>query len=104
MFFSRVGVFQCNEPATGSTFFTLHAMFSYMRHVIKIVFLVFEKSLDTPVGKAASSPLKTAAAGISIHKAAKIMAAEHVRWLPLVKKKQIYGIITARDLVEAYAR
>jgi hypothetical protein len=35
MFFSRVGVFECNEPATCSTFFTLHAMFSYMRHVIK---------------------------------------------------------------------
>jgi CBS domain-containing protein len=67
-------------------------------------FLVFEKSLDTPVGKAASSPLKTAAAGISIHEAAKIMAAQHVRRLPLMKKKQIYGIITARDLVEAYAR
>jgi CBS domain-containing protein len=67
-------------------------------------FLVFEKSLDTPVGKAASSPLKTAAAGISIHQAAKIMAAQHVRRLPLMKKKQISGIITARDLVEAYAR
>jgi len=60
--------------------------------------------LDTPVGKAISSPLKTAPLGISIHEAAKIMSAQHVRRLPLMKKKQIAGIITARDLVEAYAR
>jgi CBS domain-containing protein len=56
------------------------------------------------VGIASSSPLKTAPAGISIHEAAKIMAAQHVRRLPLMKKKQLAGIITARDLVEAYAK
>jgi CBS domain-containing protein len=67
-------------------------------------FLVREKSLDTPVGRASSSPLKTAPTGISIHEAAKIMAAQHVRRLPLMKKKQLAGIITARDLVEAYAK
>lgn len=66
-------------------------------------FLVRGKSLETPVGTASSSPLKTAPAGISIHEAAKIMAAQHVRRLPLMKKKQLAGIITARDLVEAYA-
>jgi CBS domain-containing protein len=67
-------------------------------------FLVKGKSLDTPVSKASSSPLKTAPAEISIHEAAKLMAAQHVRRLPLMKKKQLAGIITARDLVEAYAR
>jgi len=67
-------------------------------------FLVQGKPLDTPVGIASSSPLKTAPAGISIHEAAKIMAAQHVRRLPLMKKKQLAGIITARDLVEAYAK
>ena len=66
-------------------------------------FLVRGKSLDTPVGIASTSPLKTAPAGISIHEAAKIMAAQHIRRLPLSKKKQLTGIITARDLVEAYA-
>jgi CBS domain-containing protein len=66
-------------------------------------FLVQGKSLDSPVGKASSSPLKSAPAGISIHEAAKIMAEQHVRRLPLMKKKQLVGIITARDLVEAYA-
>ena len=67
-------------------------------------FLVRGKSLDSPVGIACSSPLKTAPAGISIHEAATIMAAQHVRRLPLMKKKQLAGIITARDLVEAYAK
>jgi len=67
-------------------------------------FIVHGRPLDTPVGTAFSSPLKTAPAGISIHEAAKIMAAQHVRRLPIMKKKQIAGIITARDLVEAYAK
>jgi CBS domain-containing protein len=67
-------------------------------------FLVRDKPLDTPVGTASSSPLITAPAGISIHEAAQKMAAQHVRRLPLMKKKHIAGIITARDLVEAYAR
>jgi CBS domain-containing protein len=67
-------------------------------------FIVHGRPLDTPVGEAFSSPLKTAPAGISIHQAAKIMAAEHIRRLPIMKKKQIAGIITARDLVEAYAK
>jgi len=62
------------------------------------------KSLRTSVGRAISSPLKTAPSGISIHAAAKKMAAEHIRRLPLTKKKEIAGIITARDLVEAYAK
>jgi CBS domain-containing protein len=67
-------------------------------------FIVHGTPLDTQVGEACSAPLKTAPAGISIHEAAKIMAAQHVRRLPIMKKKQIAGIITARDLVEAYAK
>lgn len=67
-------------------------------------FLMKGKSLRTKVGNAVSSPLRTAPAGISIHEAAKMMAAQHIRRLPLKKKKEISGIITARDLVEAYAK
>ena len=67
-------------------------------------FIVHSRSLDTPVGEACSGLLTTAPAGISIHEAAKIMAAQHVRRLPILKKKKIAGIITARDLVEAYAK
>jgi len=60
-------------------------------------------TLDVPVGEVARSPLISAPAGISIHKAARIMAQNHVRRLPIVKRKRVAGIITARDLVEAYA-
>ncbi len=67
-------------------------------------FLVHSRSLDTPLGEACSGLMTTAPAGISIHEAAKTMAAQHIRRLPIVKKKQIAGIITARDLVEAYAK
>lgn len=67
-------------------------------------FLVHSRSLDTPLGEACSGLMTSAPAGISIHAAAKIMAAKHIRRLPIMKRKQIAGIITARDLVEAYAR
>ena len=67
-------------------------------------FIVQGRPLDTEVGAACSAPLKTAPAGISIHEAAKIMAAQHVQRLPIMKKNKIAGIITARDLVEAYAK
>ncbi len=66
-------------------------------------FLVHSRSLDTPLGEACSGLLTTAPAGISIHEAAKMMAAQHIRRLPIMKKKKMAGIITARDLVEAYA-
>jgi CBS domain-containing protein len=56
------------------------------------------------VGEASSSPLIKSLAGISIHKAAALMASKHIRRLPLLKNGRLAGIITARDLVEAYAK
>lgn len=67
-------------------------------------FIARSKSLDTTLGQACSGLLTTAPSGISIHEAAKIMAAQHIRRLPIMKKKKMVGIITARDLVEAYAK
>jgi len=61
-------------------------------------------SLDVPAGEVCSPRLVSAPAGISIHEAAKLMASKHIRRLPLMKKKKMVGIITARDLVEAYAK
>jgi CBS domain-containing protein len=67
-------------------------------------FLAGGMPLNTPVGEACSISLITAPAGISIHEAARIMTSRHIRRLPLVSKRDLAGIITARDLVEAYAR
>ncbi|MGQ9782210.1 MAG: CBS domain-containing protein [Nitrososphaeria archaeon] len=59
---------------------------------------------DISVGTVSSSPLITAPCGISAHQAAKMMTSRHIRRLPLTKDTKIVGIITARDLVEAYAK
>ena len=67
-------------------------------------FLAKDRPLNAAVGEGTSSPLITAPAGISVHKAAYIMASKHVRRLPIVKDDKLVGIITARDLVEAYAK
>lgn len=67
-------------------------------------FLVKSKPLIAEVGKEASSPLITAPAGISVHRAAAVMALKHIRRLPIVVEDELVGIITARDLVEAYAK
>ncbi len=66
--------------------------------------LAKKRPLTMKVGEIASSPLITAPAGISLHEAAKRMASEHIRRLPLTKEGEIVGIITARDLVEGYAQ
>jgi CBS domain-containing protein len=60
-------------------------------------------SLDEVVEKYSSTPLITIGPDYSIHKAAKTMVAKHVRRLPVFEGNKLAGIITARDLVEAYA-
>ncbi|UCH02722.1 MAG: CBS domain-containing protein [Candidatus Bathyarchaeota archaeon] len=67
-------------------------------------FITRGKPLKTQVGKAVSSPLITIPSGTSIHQTALTMALKHIRRLPVVKNKEIVGIITARDLAEAYAK
>ena len=61
-------------------------------------------STKSMVSKCASKPLITIASGSNVREAAKLMADKHVRRLPVTKGKQIIGIITARDLVEAYSK
>ena len=67
-------------------------------------FLAKDKSLMIEVGEACSSPLITAPLGISVHDAAVTMTSKHIRRLPIIREGKLVGIITARDLVEAYAR
>jgi CBS domain-containing protein len=67
-------------------------------------FLARGKGLFTSVGPECSSPLISIPLGTSVHRAAATMALKHVRRLPIVKDEELVGIITARDLVEAYAK
>jgi CBS domain-containing protein len=67
-------------------------------------FLAQDKSLKIPVGEACSSPLITAPVASSIHAAATVMTSKHIKRLPIIKDSTLIGILSARDLVEAYAR
>ncbi len=67
-------------------------------------FLATGRAMSTKVGPECSSPLITTSAGTSVHRAASIMALKHIRRLPIVKDDKVVGIVTARDLVEAYAK
>ena len=65
--------------------------------------LVPHLDLNQPVGGQASRPLITAEEGIDGKQAADIMTVNHIKRLPLTREGAIVGIITARDLVEAFA-
>jgi CBS domain-containing protein len=67
-------------------------------------FLARGRSLETKVGDVASHPIITITPEVSVHETAKIMTAKHIRRLPVVDRGKIVGIVTARDLVEAYAK
>ena len=66
--------------------------------------LAKDKPLTTRVGDHASGPLVTVPEGTSIHDAAVVMTMKHIRRLPIIRGKKLMGIITARDLVEAYSK
>ena len=67
-------------------------------------FLAKDKSLIEEVGNVCSSPLITVPIGISAHDAAEIMIEKHIKRLPITKDGKLVGVLSARDLVEAYAR
>jgi CBS domain-containing protein len=67
-------------------------------------FLAKGKALFEDVGPQCSQPLIVIPSGISVHRAAAIMTSKHIRRLPVVSEDKVIGIITARDLVEAYAK
>jgi CBS domain-containing protein len=67
-------------------------------------FLAKDKSLIKEVGKVCSSPLITAPIGINVHDAAVTMTSKHIKRLPITREGKLVGMLSARDLVEAYAR
>jgi CBS domain-containing protein len=62
------------------------------------------KTLVEHVGNVCSSSLITAPIGISVHEAAEIMIEKHIKRLPITEHNKLLGVLSARDLVEAYAR
>jgi CBS domain-containing protein len=66
-------------------------------------YFIKERDLSDPIQNAGSSPLKIIPTSTTIHKIAYIMSKERVNRLPVVKDDKLIGIITARDLIRAYA-
>jgi CBS domain-containing protein len=67
-------------------------------------FLAKGRSLDVPVGEECSSPLYAIPSSTPVNVAAYIMSSRHIKRLPVVSQGNMIGIITARDLVEAYSK
>jgi CBS domain-containing protein len=67
-------------------------------------FLASGKSLRIQVGEACSTPLMVIPSRTTINDAAYIMASKGIKRLPIAENYDLIGIITARDLVDAYAR
>lgn len=67
-------------------------------------FLAPGRALFTNLGPDCSSPLITIPTGTSVQRAAATMALKNVRRLPVTRYSKLIGIITARDLVEAYTK
>ena len=68
-------------------------------------FLAGDRPLSTPVGEVASKPLQVVPADLNVLETAFIMATNNIRRLPLVdENNELVGSVTARDLVEAYAK
>lgn len=63
-----------------------------------------KRIIDIPLEEVASKPLITAPEGITAREAAAIMKSNKIKRLPLVKGESLIAIITARDLVETYAK
>jgi CBS domain-containing protein len=65
--------------------------------------LVPHLDLNQPIGEQASRPLITAEESVNGLEAAHVMTINNIKRLPLTRYGVIVGIVTARDLVEAYA-
>jgi CBS domain-containing protein len=67
-------------------------------------FLSKGRALNVPVGEVCSSPLYAIPSTTPINVTAHVMSSRHIKRLPVVEEDEMIGIITARDLVEAYAK
>ncbi len=65
--------------------------------------LVPRRSLRTMVGEVSSAPLLTVEASLDGRGAAEMMAANRIKRLSIFDKRRMVGIVTARDVVEAFA-
>ncbi len=77
------------------------AIFTERDLVARVLYLGL--GTDEPVVRASTSPLITAELGTSGNEAAGAMVSRRIKRLPMVRNGNLVGIVTARDLVQAYA-
>lgn len=78
---------------------SLHGIFT-QRDLVRV--LEKEVDLTSKVGDHSSFPLVTAKKGILANEAASIMAAKNIKRLVLTEGEALSGIVTARDIVDAF--
>jgi CBS domain-containing protein len=91
-----------DEKNIGSILVTrdsLHGIFT-QRDLVRV--LAKGESLQKSVGDYSSFPLVTAKKDVLANEAAKIMASKKIKRLGLTENNSVVGIVTARDIVDAY--
>jgi signal-transduction protein with cAMP-binding, CBS, and nucleotidyltransferase domain len=58
----------------------------------------------SPIGARCSRPVLTASVTSTVKEAVSTMKKNRIKRLPVTKGRKIVGIVTARDIVEAYAK
>ncbi len=102
----RVIAMTMGEKRVGSVLITKKGKISgiFTERDLLNTFISEVDGLESKVGRHASTELISIPSGTSVHKAATVMAMKQIRRLPIMQDDQLAGIITARDLVEAYAK
>lgn len=94
---------QMYEKKIGSVIVTEEKRFGiFTERDLLVHVLANEVDMSNPVGGYSSWPLLTVREGITANVAASIMAANNIKRLGLVQDSSLVGIVTARDLVDAY--
>ncbi|MGI0063019.1 MAG: CBS domain-containing protein, partial [Nitrosotalea sp.] len=90
------------EKNIGSVLVTNNSLYGIFTQRDLVRVLDKEVDLKTKVGPHSSFPLVTAKRGILANEAANIMASKKVKRLGLTENDSLFGIVTARDIVDAY--
>ena len=94
---------QMYEKKIGSVIVTEAKKFGiFTERDLLVHVLANEVAMNRPVGGYSSWPLLTVKEGITANAAASIMAANNIKRLGLIQDSSLVGVVTARDLVDAY--
>jgi CBS domain-containing protein len=91
-----------DEKNIGSVLVTRDSLYGIFTQRDLVRVLAKGENLGSSVGNYSSFPLVTAKRDILANEAAKIMASKNIKRLGLTEDESLVGIVTARDIVDAY--